>query len=150
MSSLVNTDSRSPPLSLQAFQRSSSHPSRPAGESLSPWARVAPSSMCTARCDAERRSRSMMRARISAGWSSVRGAFWARSQAGGAGEEDKGPPGADVDAVGLVGVLVAELAGDDPADVAAAGGVLLVSQGLGHQDVPEVGDLPEVDVRKAG
>src|SRR4030095_2398211 len=50
----------------------------------------------------------------------------------------------------LVSVLVAELAGDDPADVAAPGGVLLVTQGLGHQGVPEVGDLPEVDVRKAG
>ncbi len=68
----------------------------------------------------------------------------------GAGEEVERQPGADVDAVQLVGVLVAELAGDDPADVAAPGGVLLVSQGLGHQGVPEVGDLPEVDVRKAG
>lgn len=35
-------------------------------------------------------------------------------------------------------------------DVAAPGGVLLVPEGLGHQDVPQVGDLPEVDVREAG
>src|SRR4029453_16878325 len=69
---------------------------------------------------------------------------------GGAGEEVERQPRADVDAVQLVSVLVAELAGDDPADVAAPGGVLLVTQGLGHQGVPEVGDLPEVDVRKAG
>src|ERR1700722_18368155 len=68
----------------------------------------------------------------------------------GAGEEVQRQPGTDVDAVQLVGVLVAELAGDDPADVAAAGGVLVVSQGLGHQGMPQVGDLPEVDVRKAG
>jgi len=46
--------------------------------------------------------------------------------------------GADVDAVELVGVLVAELAGDDPADVAAPCGVLPVAEGLGHQGVPEV------------
>src|SRR6202043_2844069 len=68
----------------------------------------------------------------------------------GAGKEVQRQPGADVDAVQLVGVLVAELAGDDPADVAAPGGVLLASQGLGHQGVPQVSDLPEVDVRKAG
>ncbi len=67
-----------------------------------------------------------------------------------AGEEIQWQPGADVDAVQLLGVLMAELAGDDPADVAAPAGVLLVSQGLGHQGVPEVGDLPEVDIRKAG
>src|ERR1700731_2555382 len=98
MSSLVNTDSTSPPLSLQAFQRSSSQASSPAGESLSPWARVAPSSMCTARWEA--------------------------------GKEVERRPGADVDAVQPVGVLVAELAGDDPADVAAPRGVHLVSQRL--------------------
>jgi hypothetical protein len=68
----------------------------------------------------------------------------------GAGEEVERQPGADVDAVQLAGVFVAELAGDDPADVAAPGGVLLIAQGLGHQGVPEVGDLPEVDVREAG
>src|SRR5665811_2101228 len=68
----------------------------------------------------------------------------------GAGEEVQRQPGADVDAVQLVGVFVGELAGDEPTDVAAPSGVLLVSQGLGHQGVPEVGDLPEVDVRKAG
>src|ERR1700729_1525874 len=125
MSSLVNTDSRSPPLSLQAFQRSSSQASSPAGESLSACARVAPSSMCTARWDAERRSRSMMRARTSAGWSFVSGRFRAKSQAGGPGKEGGRRPGADMDAVQLVGVLVSELAGDDPADVAAPGRVLL-------------------------
>lgn len=53
---------------VTVFQRSSS----PAGESLSPWARVAPSSMCTARCGAQRRSCSTTRARTSAGWSSVK------------------------------------------------------------------------------
>ena len=65
-------------------------------------------------------------------------------------EEVERQPGADVDAVQHVGVLVAELAGDDPADVTAPGGVFLVSQSLGHQSVPEVGDLPEVDIRKTG
>ena len=150
-SSLVKTDSTSPPLSLQAFQRSSSQASSPAGESLSPWARVAPSSMCTARCDAERRSRSMMRPRIFGGlvvgeWSF----FWARSSTRGPVKKSSGSPERDMNAVQLVGVLVAQLAGDERADVAAPGGVLVVAQDLGHQGVPQVGDLPEVDVRKAG
>ncbi len=91
----------------------------------------------------------MMRARTSAGWSPVRGRPGEVPGAG-SGEEVERQPRADVDAVQLVGVLVAELAGDDPADVAAPGGVPLVAQGLGHQGVPEVSDLPEVDVRKAG
>ena len=92
----------------------------------------------------------MIRARTAAGWSSVRGRLPGEVPGAGAGEEVERQPGADVDAVQLAGVLVAELAGDEAADVAAPGGVLAVSEGLGHQGVPEVGDLPEVDVRKAG
>jgi hypothetical protein len=54
-----------------------------------------------------------------------------------------------VDAVQLAGVLVPELAGNDFADVAASGGVVLVGQGLEHESVPEVGYLPEVDIWEA-
>ncbi len=55
--------------------------------------------------------------------------------------------GADVDRVKLVGVLVPELPGDERPDIAAGGDVPLVAERLGHQGVPEVGDLPEVHVR---
>jgi hypothetical protein len=61
-------------------------------------------------------------------------------------EEVQPQAGADVDAVQLVGVLVAELAGDQSADVAACGRVPVMTQHPGHQAVPDVGDLPEVHV----
>jgi hypothetical protein len=48
-----------------------------------------------------------------------------------------------VDGVQLIGVLVAELAGDQGADVAAGGGVLAVAKRAGHQGVPESATFQE-------
>jgi hypothetical protein len=62
-------------------------------------------------------------------------------------EERELLPGADVDPVQRIGVLVPELAGDQRPDIAAGGGVPVVPEDAGHEGVPEVGDLPEVHVR---
>ena len=79
--------------------------------------------MCAARCTANRRSISVKRLPL------LVGQLWWDGPAAGdvpgavAGEQVELQRGADVDAVQLVGVLVAELAGDERADVAAGGGV---------------------------
>src|ERR1700682_5737767 len=105
MSSRVKTDSTSPPLSLQAFQRSSSQASRPAGESLSP---------CQGRAVEHVHGEVRRRAVVAlddagtdvSGLVVGEGPIPGEVPGAGAGEEVERQPGTDVDAVQLVGVLV--------------------------------------------
>jgi hypothetical protein len=131
-SSLVKTDSTSRPLSLQAFQRFSSQARSPARESLSPVGQSG--AVEHVHGEVGRRAVVQLNDPVAdvGGLVVGEGPIPGEVPGTGTGEEVERQPRTDVDAVQLVSVLVA-VAGDDPADVTAPGGVLLVSQSPGHQ-----------------
>ena len=61
------------------------------------------------------------------------------------GEDAEGDGAGEMDANEVVGVTVAELAGDEVAPVASLGGEALVAQDIAHEGAPKVRGAPEVD-----
>src|ERR1700685_971959 len=89
----------------------------------------------------------MMRARTSAGCSSVRGRSRAKSQARGPVKKSSDSPEPMWMPYSSSAYLWPSWLETSP-PISQPPAAYFVSQGLGHQGVPEVGDLPEVDIRK--